>query len=417
LQKHPDAVVVMPLLNLDELYGPSYRGMNTVIQALHHVRTKVNVDNSRIYLTGHGMGGHATWNLAIHYPTYFAAINPMGAAASQDWQRIRFMNLRNTLPVVWHDSDDQIIKIGHATALVNLLKTLKYELLFEQTKGMGHVPSDAVVAKTYQAMRGRRREVYPKQVNARSNRPDTTFNRVDWVQLYQPLTPGPEKSFFLVRGTGKITLNQNAFSCQATIVGANKIEARADNVETMRFYLNDQMMDLSRPVTIFVNTKNRFEGMVKPSLELMLNDQLFVGRGWRYFTAAVDLDLAPASTRPTTHAASQAVRPATTRATRLYFTVDEGKTLFVAASSSKTPFQQDGKIAVRAHVFSCDGGKTNFVGYLSKNSAIAGEDLIRRPGEERWFPISSPGAAVMMAVKCPGKETGGGTPVEVFPKE
>jgi hypothetical protein len=42
----------------------------------------------------------------------------------------------------------------------------------------------------------------------------------------------------------------------------------------------------------------------------MLKDQLFLGRGWRYYTAVVDLDLAPPpattttttrpSTRPTT---------------------------------------------------------------------------------------------------------------------
>jgi hypothetical protein len=48
---------------------------------------------------------------------------------------------------------------------------------------------------------------------------------------------------------------------------------------------------------------------------------------------------------------------------------------------------------------------------------LAGVYLIRRRGAARWFPNSSPGAAVMMSVKCPGKETGGGTPVEVFPKE
>ena len=30
-----------------------------------------------VAMTGHSMAAHATWNLALHYPTYFAAINPM----------------------------------------------------------------------------------------------------------------------------------------------------------------------------------------------------------------------------------------------------------------------------------------------------------------------------------------------------
>jgi hypothetical protein len=368
-------------------------------------------------MVGHGMGAHATWNLSLHYSTYFAAINPLAGAASQDWQRIRMMNLRNTLPVVWHDANDDIIKIGHATALVNLLKQHKYDVVFEQTKQLGHVPPPQIVEKLYTTMRGRQRELYPKQVSVRSSRPDPTFNRVDWVQLYQPLTPGDEHSFFLRRGSGKITLNQNAFSCQAAIIAANKIDARTENVETMRFYVNDQLMDLTKPVTVIVNTKTRFEGMVKTSIDEMLKDQVFLGRGWRYFSAAIDIDLAPSSTKPSTRVAGAAIRPTTTQATRLYFTNDEGKNVFIAPASSRPPFQHEGKLAYRAHVFSCDDGKTTFVGFLSKPSAIAGEDLIRRAGEERWFPISSPGAAVIMGVKCPAGAPAGKAPTEVFPRE
>jgi hypothetical protein len=45
--------------------------------------------------------------------------------------------------------------------------------------------------------------------------------------------------------------------------------------------------------------------MLKPSIDVMLKDQLVLGRGWRYFTAAVDIDLAPPATQPTTKPATQ----------------------------------------------------------------------------------------------------------------
>jgi hypothetical protein len=49
------------------------------------------------------------------------------------------------------------------------------------------------------------------------------------------------------------------------------------------------------------------QGFVKQSIDEMLKDQVLLGRGWRYFTAAVDIDLIPApTTRPAT-------RPSTTR--------------------------------------------------------------------------------------------------------
>lgn len=413
LQAHPDALVVMPLLNFDEFYGPSYKGMNTVIQAMHHVATRANVDPARVYMLGHGMAAHATWNLAIHYPTYFAAINPLAGAASQDWQRVRFFNLRNTLPVVWADTTDKIINPGQSAALITLLKNFKYDVVFEQTRNVGHTPTPEIAEKCYTAMRGRTREVYPRQVNLRSTRPDPTFNRADWVQIDQPLNAGPEKSLHLRHGSGKIVINENAATLQAALTGPNKIEAKTDNVQTLRFFLNDQMVDLAKPVTVVVNTKTRFEGMPKASLDQMLNDQLFLGRGWRYFPAVVEIDLtAGASSRPAT---TRTVAAPPSTATQLYFTTDEGKTLVTLDASTKSPAVHDGKPAYRAHVFSCDGGKTQFVAYLSKSTPISPDPLVRKPGSTQWAPLGTAAAAIVLDVKCPDKAAAG-PPVEVFPK-
>jgi len=130
--------------------------------------------------------------------------------------------------------------------------------------------------------------------------------------------------------------------------------------------------------------------MVTQSLDDMLKDQIFLGRGVRYFTAALDIDLAPptpASTSPSTRPAF--VTPANT--TSLYFTTDDGKSYFPLEATNKPPFMHEGKFAYRAHVFSTDGGKTGWVGYISKFSPISAEALIRRPGETAWTPVSSPG--------------------------
>jgi hypothetical protein len=410
LQAHPDAVVIMPLLNFDELYGPSYKGMNTVIQAMHHVANRVNIDPKRVYMLGHGMAGHATWNLALHYPTYFAAINPLAGAASADWQRVRLLNFKNTGVIVWHDTTDKIIPPNQSAALVSILRNFKYDVVFEQTKNLGHVPSAEIAEKCYLAMRARTRPLYPQQVNLRSSRPDPTFNRNDWVQAYQAIDPGKDRSLLIRRGTGRLIVNENPLTIQAAFTTPNKIEARTDNVQILRFYLNDQMVDLARPVTVVINNKTRFEGLVPVSLDGMLKDQLFLGRGWRYFTASIDVDLAPPSTRP----ASTRPAIATTNASRLYFTSDDGKTWFPMDASNRPPFVHDGKPTVRAHVFSTDGGKTGFVAYMSKFSPITPDPLIKQPGDPRWYPANSPDADIILDVKTPKNATPG-KPVEVYP--
>jgi pimeloyl-ACP methyl ester carboxylesterase len=301
LAQHPDALVLMPLLNLDELYGPSQPGMNTVIQPMLHATGRVNIDPARVYLIGHSMAGHATWNLALHYPTYFAAINPLAGAASGDWQRLRLMNLSNVLPVVWHDASDDVVKVGFSRSLVKVLQDLKIDVDYEETKTAGHAPPPDVLSRTYEKLRARTRELYPKTVNLQSNRPETIFNRADWLQIYQPLVPGKGRRLMLRKGTGPLRTYERAYSARAAITATNRIEIRTDNVATLRLYLNDQMLDLAKPVTVLVNGKTRFEGMATVDVDAMLKDQLFLGRGWRYYTAVIDIDLAPPpTTRPTT---------------------------------------------------------------------------------------------------------------------
>lgn len=311
LKAHPDAVILMPLLNIDELWGPSYKGVHSVMQSIFHVVGRVNIDPAKVYLTGHAMSGHATWNLAIHYPTFFSAINPMSGGASLPWQRLRLINLRNVPAIVWHDADDDIVPVRTSRDLVKILKQYKFDVDYQETQGVGHAPSEEILQSQYAKLRSRVRNLYPKEVSLASNRPDTMLNRNDWVQVYQMLMAGKEKKAIIKHGSGTITLQENSYELTATFTAPNRIEVKCRNVESMRFWLNDQMIDFAQPVTVLVNGVVRFQGMLTPNLNDLLNDQLFLGRGWRYYTAAVDVDFGALPSRPTT-------RPTTRRGTIEY---------------------------------------------------------------------------------------------------
>jgi hypothetical protein len=304
LKTHPDAVVVMPLLNLDELYGPSYTGMNSVMKSIQHATSRVNIDPAKVYLIGHSMSAHAVWNLALHYPTYFAAINPLAGGASAAWQRLRVMNLRNVLPVVWHDSSDKVIKVDSSRQIVQILKRFNIPANYEETKDVGHDPTPEIWQRCYIRTRSKTRDLYPKQITLQSNRLDTIFNRIDWLQVYQPLNPGEDQKLLFRRGTGIMLIQSTTWSADAKRNG-NRFDIDTKNVEVLRLYVNDQLIDFKEPVTVAVNKKIRFEGMVSPSVEELLHDQVFLGRGWRYFTGVIDIDLRespatkPSATLPT----------------------------------------------------------------------------------------------------------------------
>jgi dienelactone hydrolase len=279
LVKHNDALVLMPLLNLDELYGPSYKGMNSVIQPMLHAADRVNIDPTRVYLYGHSTGGHAAWNLGLHYATYFASIAPLAGGASQEWQRLRLPNLRNTPPVVWADAKDTIVKPEASRKIVEIMRNLKLEVDYVETKNLGHMPSDAVAEERYKKMRSFTRKLYPTWVTLQTNRPEVMFNRLDWIQLWQQSETGDEEHSFFRHGTGHMTTYKRSAKIDAKRDG-NTITLTLDNVESLRIYLNDQMVDLSKELTIIINKTKTIHGYAKPNIDQMMNDQLFIGRGW-----------------------------------------------------------------------------------------------------------------------------------------
>jgi hypothetical protein len=187
---------------------------------------------------------------------------------------------------------------------VRALRGLKQDVEFVETKNVGHAPNETVVAECYDKTRARVRDLYPASVSLQSNRPDSVFNRNDWVQIYQPFESGDDRRLYFRHGTGYMVVDANTWRVDAT-VNANKITVTTDNVETFRLYVNDQMVDLKRPVSVIVNNKARFEGLVKLSTTDMLKDQLTLGRGWRYYCGEIDIDLAPPSTQPLTQPATR----------------------------------------------------------------------------------------------------------------
>jgi hypothetical protein len=52
--------------------------------------------------------------------------------------------------------------------------------------------------------------------------------------------------------------------------------------------------------------------------------------------------------------------------TRWYFTVDHGKTWFVDDINKVPPFEHKGQQAYRARIFTCDGGSTEWCGYIER---------------------------------------------------
>ncbi|GHV65821.1 hypothetical protein FACS1894199_07580 [Bacteroidia bacterium] len=122
-------------------------------------------DSSRIYLTGHSMGGHGTWYLGITYPDKFAAIAPcagypdLGNYGSRG--RTEFMeqypkytafkratnigrtlsmlnNLKQSGVYIFHGSEDRVVNTEQARKMRELLGKFHSDFCYYEFPGGAH---------------------------------------------------------------------------------------------------------------------------------------------------------------------------------------------------------------------------------------------------------------------------------------
>jgi predicted peptidase len=116
-------IVVSPLCPAGEIWTDT----DVLIGILDEVISQYSVDPSRIYLTGHSMGGRGTWYLAYKYPERFAAIAPMSAISTIPAWASRL----KALPVwVFHGSKDKIAPLEEAELMVSALKAFGGDVKF-----------------------------------------------------------------------------------------------------------------------------------------------------------------------------------------------------------------------------------------------------------------------------------------------
>jgi dienelactone hydrolase len=77
-------------------------GRQDTYEVLDHALARTGVHRSRVYVTGHSMGGHGTWHLAANDPDGFAALAP-----SAGWESFDSYGGRpqGTLRDLWHGAD------------------------------------------------------------------------------------------------------------------------------------------------------------------------------------------------------------------------------------------------------------------------------------------------------------------------
>ncbi|MCR4317490.1 MAG: hypothetical protein NUW37_14215 [Planctomycetes bacterium] len=233
---------------------------NLAIKSLNYMKEHYNIDTNRVTLLGVSMGGYGTWSIGTVYPHFWNALTPYAGGISplenhaaitrtRDARRRKLLENLLNLPVLFiHGTQDFVVQPQGDRWNNEDLDHLGYEHTYIEEPNWAHVdpPSrdevPGLVGDFVAYGLERRRKPWPTEVVYNSLRQDST--QAYWVTL---LDHTPD---------AKIHVQAER----------NVIDIESTNVYEVGVFLNSEIVNLRRDVTIRANGREVYKG--KPELPL-----------------------------------------------------------------------------------------------------------------------------------------------------
>jgi hypothetical protein len=242
-----------------------------VLETIREVRQQYHIDPNRIFLTGMSNGGIGAWLIGMHHAPLFAGLAPM--ASGLDDVLLPFLgNLRNTPVYIIHGSKDQVMPVRLSRSIVQELVTLGYPHVYREHQrehpiAGGHYFPKEELPDLIAWFNSQRREPLPTSLTV--VRDASHFQSFTWIRI-DSTDPIAAFSQDLVDKRDERIKRREYAKVDASIVGTNRIEVTADRVQRYSLFLNERLIDFSKPLTVVTNGRLSFSGTVSPSVETLL---------------------------------------------------------------------------------------------------------------------------------------------------
>ena len=242
-----------------------------VLATIRSMQRRYHIDPDRIFLTGMSNGGIGAWVIGMHDAPLFAGIAPM--ASGLDNVLMPFLaNLRSTPIYIIHGAKDQVMPVELSRTITKELTRLGYSYVYrehdrEHPMAGGHYFPREELPELVTWLNAQRRNPLPTSVTV--VREASHFQPFGWVRI-DATDAIAAFSEDLVSKRDDLIMRREYARLDASIVAPNRIEVQADRVQRYSLFLNEQLIDSSKPLIVLTNGQVSFDGPVTPSLEILL---------------------------------------------------------------------------------------------------------------------------------------------------
>lgn len=231
------------------------------------------IDSKRVFLYGVSAGGHCAWEVAARYPDYFAGLISVASAPRlKNWYNLS--NLQH-VPVfaAVGEREDPLLRRNLRWAGREIKRkggSFHYKVYADK----GHcLPIYRDIKQVAQWIQRKKCQWFPKKVMFVLSDQHT---RSHWVEVLrfknksrvfrQKLTGSSKHMLRRVPAKASSKIGR----VKAHITRKNQMYIYTRNVRVLRIHILPQVVDVTRPVTIYFNHKKRYHGRVDFNIEHLL---------------------------------------------------------------------------------------------------------------------------------------------------
>jgi dienelactone hydrolase len=239
-------------------------GRRDVYDALADALAYTGVERSRVFVTGHSMGGHGSWHLPANDADGFAGTGPaagwesfdsyagrprgalyeLWAGADSSTRTLSLIdNLRQVPAYIRHGTNDNNVPVSHALMMIEALTSAQASFKVDMISGIGHGGNGRQHwAETLEFFRGRTIPENPGMLDFTSADPGVDAEH-HWLRVELPLTFGSN-----LRVRGGRAKDSDRIELETTNVAVLAILDGAPDVETALVDGTELELGESRPV-------------------------------------------------------------------------------------------------------------------------------------------------------------------------
>jgi predicted esterase len=290
-----DVILVFPSGNEEYNWMTSDAGFFMIPKIVKHLKTAINVDDNKIFLSGHSNGASGSFSYLMKEPTPFAGFYGFNTHPKVYTGGTFIENSLNRSFINFSTDQDYYYPPNANDSLNQLMNSLHADYKEYRYAGFPHWfpqfdESEPAYKILFESITKKERNPFPTKINWEFD--DNNYGTIDWISnakldtikqkaiWHQPLNFKIDKWLAYDKNDSLITktVNKSAFDFprkSGKIIASyhdNVFQIKTSHIESFQITISPEMINLKKKIKIYVNDKIYFNEKPDYNQEFMLQN-------------------------------------------------------------------------------------------------------------------------------------------------